>query len=354
MGQTVMGHLRELPDVPAIHGYDVNPAQLAALPAEWGIIPSPDLGALLADPQIKLVFITASNAAHAELAIAAMQAGKAVMCEKPMAASLADAQRMVQVARECGAFLQIGFELRYSKLYTQVKDWIDAGLIGTVRNIFCQYICSEFHRRGSWRNKAASGGMFDEKVSHYVDLPRWWVGEPVTEVHTLCAPNVVTYNEVHDNYHTSYRFANGTVSQLTFMMNVAESDAGDPLQDTLEHQADDGHALRYLLYGDHGAIETDVFRRRIRRWAFTDVADGLNSKIVESHTWTRDEDHMYFHNTRDAAYDIIRRVEAGEPPMIDPADSFQTARLCHAAEQSADQQRTVHMHEVPGEAATKA
>jgi len=44
--------------------------------------------------------------------------------------------------------------------------------------------------------------MFGEKLSHYVDLPRWWVGSPVTEVHSVCAPNLVPYYEVRDNYYT--------------------------------------------------------------------------------------------------------------------------------------------------------
>jgi predicted dehydrogenase len=57
--------------------------------------------------------------------------------------------------------------LRYSKLYTAIKDWADQGLLGQVVNTQCSYFCSEFHKKGSWRNKKATGGsMFGEKLSH--------------------------------------------------------------------------------------------------------------------------------------------------------------------------------------------
>jgi len=54
------------------------------------------------------------------------------------------------------------------------------------------YICSEFHRKGSWRNHKATGGsMFGEKLSHYVDLPRWWIGADIDTVFSVCAPNII-------------------------------------------------------------------------------------------------------------------------------------------------------------------
>ena len=98
-----------------------------------------DLNRVLSDPEIKLVFITASNDMHPSLAIAALEAGKSVMCEKPMANSLADATAMVEAAERNNAFLQIGFELRYSLLYVQIKKWIDAGLLGEIVSVRCNY-----------------------------------------------------------------------------------------------------------------------------------------------------------------------------------------------------------------------
>jgi len=323
--------------------YDVDPAKFALMKQE-GIVAttSTSLDAVLADPEVQLVFITASNDAHCPLALAALKAGKAVMCEKPMATSLADAKKMVEAAEKRKLFFQIGFELRYSKLYTSIKDWVDQGLLGQVMNTHCYYICSEFHQKGSWRNKLSSGGgMFGEKLSHYVDLPRWWIGSRVTEVYSACAPNVIPYYEVRDNYHTTYRFENGAVSHLTFHMAVGETFHGDPLQDVIDQQKEDGHALRYLVVGTKGAAAADVFFRQLKRWEFGDSPQSMTSKWVENLTWDKREDQSYYHNTHGQNLDIIRRVRDGLPPATPARDAYETMRLVDAAERSADTGRII-------------
>ena len=351
MGGTVIGHLKECPLVKEIVAQDIREERVRELKAKFGVQATTRLDEILADPAVRLVFITASNAAHKDLTVAALGAGKAVMCEKPMATTLADARTMVETAERARGFLQIGFELRYSKLYTKVKEWVDAGLLGDVVNVNCTYICSEFHYKGSWRNKLATGGsMFGEKLSHYVDLPRWWVGGsvPVVDVFTACSPNVIPYYEVRDNYHTTYRFKNGAVGHITFMMAVGAHFEGDPLQDVIDQQRGDGHALEYIVEGTRGAAATDVFARRIKRWEFRDTPQCLASKWVEDITWNSKEDHVYFHSTLDQTRDIVRRVAEGLPPKTPPRDSYESTRLCFAADLSADTGRLVRMEELEG------
>jgi predicted dehydrogenase len=348
MGGTVIEHLQNCALAGEIVAQDIRPERVAELQKKYRIHATTKLDEILADPQVRLVFITAANHAHTELTVAALKAGKAVMCEKPIANTLADARVMVETAEHCGGFLQIGFELRYSKLYTQVKEWIDAGLLGQVVNTQCKYICSEFIHRGSWRVKRATGGsMFGEKLSHYVDLPRWWIGAPVVNVFTACAPNVVPYYEIRDNYHSLYRFANGAVSSLTFIMYVGQTFAGDPLQNVINQQRGDGHELRFLVVGTKGAVETDVFNRTLKRWEFGDSPECLTSKLVETLTWDPREDHHYFHNTETQTHDIVRRVVEGLPPQTPARDAYETTRLCFAAEASADTGKIVRLDELP-------
>lgn len=348
MGGSVISHLKQSDLVSDIIAQDIRAERLQELRDTFDIKATDNLQRILADESIPLVFITASNDAHKELTIASIEAGKAVMCEKPMATTLADAKAMVDCAERHDAFLQIGFELRYSKLYTKVKEWVEAGLLGEVVNTQCTYICSEFHHKGSWRNKKATGGsMFGEKLSHYVDLPRWWVGTgvPVKSCYSACSPNVIPYYEVRDNYHTTYTFENGAVGHLTFMMAVGATFKGDPLMDFIDEQKDDGHALRFLIEGTKGAAFTDVFHRQIKRWEFGDSPTCLTSTWVENLTWDREEDHTYFHNTTDQTLDIVRRVAAGEPPMTPARDAYETMKLCEAAERSADTGDLVRLDE---------
>ena len=347
MGEHVLEHLSDCSWVRSITIFDRNPERMEKLKQSFDVKTAATLEDVLQSPSIKLVFITASNNVHKELAIAALEAGKAVMCEKPMATSLQDAAAMVEAAERTNGFLQIGFELRYSQLYTTVQDWIHRGLLGRVLNTQCTYISSAWGKHASWRVASeTSGGMFGEKLSHYVDLVRWWIGDSVEEVYATCAPNVIPYYEVHDNYHCTYRFKNGAVSQLTFMMGPAATFKGDPLQNAVSQQAGDGHMLRYMIYGEKGAAETDVFLRTIKRWEFGDDDYGQTSAWVEEETWEPQRDFAYFHNTHDQAHDIVRRVAEGEPPRIDPRDALETTRLCFAAELSATEKRPVRLDEL--------
>jgi predicted dehydrogenase len=347
MGENILRHLAESPLVRGITVFDLNSERMKKLQQDFGVKTAATLQDVLQDPEIKLVFVTASNNAHKELTVAAMAAGKAVMCEKPMATTLADAEAMVEAAERTKGFLQVGFELRYSHLYTTVKEWIDGGLLGRVLNAQCTYCTSAWGRDNVWRVASkTSGGMFGEKLSHYVDLVRWWVGDSVEEVYAMCAPNLISYYEVHDNYHCSFRFKNGSVGQLTFMMGPASSFKGDPLQNAVSQQAGDGHVLRYMIYGEKGAAETDVFPRTIKRWEFSESDYGQTSAWLQTETWDPERDFAYFHNTHDQALDVVRRVAEGEPPSINPRDALETTRLCFAAELSAAERRPVRLDEL--------
>ncbi len=129
-------------------------------------------------------------------------------------------------------------------------------------------------------------------------------------------------------------------------MGTAETDKGDPLADLIEKQADDGHALRYLIYGTQGAIETDVFRRRLRRWEFCDGADQLESTLVETVTWDKSEDGVWFHNTYGQNLKVIELAAAGEAPDSPPEDALATMKLCFAAERSEQERRVVRLDEL--------
>lgn len=344
MGATVIEHLSKLDLVSESIAYDIRPSRVEKLKG-MGIKATADLQGILDDPEVKVVFVTSSNDSHKELVLRSLAAGKATMTEKPIANTLSDASEMVEASERLGVFFQVGFELRYSKLYTKIKDWIDAGLLGNVVNSNCYYIASVWNK-GIWRNqKETCGGMFGEKLSHYVDLPRWWIGSPVVDVTSYSAPNTVPYFEIRDNYHTSYRFANGAVSHLTFMMGPAAHFDGDPLRDMIEQQKDDGHILRYLVVGTKGAAEGDVFRRTLKRWAFSDHPEYMNSQLVQTQTWDAKEDHFYFHCTTDQTKDIVWRVHEGLPPKTSARDALETMKLCFAAEKSSDLARTVKLDE---------
>lgn len=337
MGRTVVLHLKECPQVEGVVAYDVAAERILEIQDGTWVVGTTSLCDVLADPAVKIVFVTAANHAHKELVMRSLEAGKAVFCEKPMANTLADAREMVEMAEQLKLFFQIGFELRYSLLYAKIKEWIDAGFLGEVVSTHCLYT-SGAYEKNAWRNTKTKGGStFGERLSHYVDLTRWWVGSPVVDVFSACAPNVVPYTEVRDNYHTTYRFKAGAVSHLSYYMNYPATFRGDPLADNItDLQLGDGHKLRYVVVGTKGAAETDVFHRRIKRWAFSDGSEIMVSDWVEDLTWAPKDDQLYYHNTAHQTADVVRRVAAGLPPRTSARDAYDTMRLCFAAEESAD------------------
>ena len=345
MGETHVKAAKESPYVKDIYGYEPEPARAALRGQELGVKATSDLDSILENPEIKLIYIAAVNPVHSELTIKSLRAGKAVLCEKPIAETIEDSRQVIEVEKETGGFLQIGFELHYSKIYMLAKEWIDKGLIGKVVNCHCRYYCSEFHSKNTWRSNS-KGTLIGEKLSHYIDLQRWFTGSPVEEVFSMNAPNVVDYFNHPDNHQINMRFKNGAVSNLNFVMYIAESDHRDPLLEMLEKQSDDGHFLQYHIMGTKGAIETDVFRRRIRRWEFTDSPERLVSKIAEKITYTAKDDMEWIHNTHGQNMRIAELVAKGMKPETPAADSFETMKAGFAAEISEREKRIVKMDEL--------
>jgi predicted dehydrogenase len=345
MGMTHVQAAKDSPWVNRIVGYEPTEGKARALGDKLGITATNDLSRILNDPEISLVYIAAPNEFHCELAVKSLRAGKAVLSEKPMGTTLDEARQMLQAEKESGGFLQIGLELRYSKIYQKAKEWINQGLIGTPVNSHCDYFCSEGHGKGSWRSESETT-LIAEKLVHYLDLPRWWFNEEVEDVYSVTAPNVVSYFKHPDNHQITSRFKSGAVSTLAFFMHTAETFNGDPLQDMLDQQWDDGHRLTYLIYGTRGAIETDVFRRRIRRWEFTDGVNNLQSKLVETISYPAKEDGQWIHNVYGQNIEVSRLVCGGLPPGTSASDSFETMKLVFASEMSEREKRIVKLSEV--------
>ena len=113
--------------------------------------------ALLADPEIDAVYNPLPNSLHAEWTIRALQAGKHVLCEKPMAANADEAAEMAKVADETGLVLFEAFHYRYHPLALRAKAIIDAGEIGALRHIDAQF-CTLMLRPNDIRLRYDLGG----------------------------------------------------------------------------------------------------------------------------------------------------------------------------------------------------
>lgn len=347
MGGTHVHAAKSSPFVDLVYGYEPDEQRRLKRAEELAVIPA-TLDEIMANPSIKLVYIASTNEVHVPQSILALQAGKAVLCEKPMGLSLQEAASLIKVQKETGGFLQIGFELHYSKLYQKVKEWIDQGLIGRPVLNECRYFCSEAHRKNSWRSKGRGSFLIPEKLSHYLDLQRWFFADEFDTVFSASAPKVVSYFNHRDNHQITSKYCNGAVATLNFIMYIGETYKRDPNREMLEQQSDDGHFLQYHICGSKGAIETDVFKRRLRRWEFVDGPeyDCMQSRIVECVTFKPEDDQVWFHNTAGQNVRVAELVARGLPPEVSAQDAFETMKLCFAAELSEDEGRLVSRAEI--------
>ena len=148
-------------------------------------VTSTDYRQLLGRDDIDIVSIVLPNALHEEAAVAAFEAGKHVLLEKPMATTVASCDRILAAAKRSGRMLNIAHELRLSSQWGQIKAYIDEGRLGEP-----MYLMVELWRRpyrggsAGWRYDVAQvGSWMLEEVIHFVDFAAWYfegLGDPVS------------------------------------------------------------------------------------------------------------------------------------------------------------------------------
>jgi len=138
-----------------------------------------DYKELLSDPEIQAVSICTPNYLHAQMTIDALESSKHVLCEKPMAMNIDEAQRMLQTSRKTGKILMMGFNNRFRGDAQKLKQFIDSGKLGEIYYARVGYMRRRGTPRGWFTVKRESGGgpVIDIGV-HIIDLTRYLMGNP--------------------------------------------------------------------------------------------------------------------------------------------------------------------------------
>jgi predicted dehydrogenase len=182
------------PRLAAICGRDETATRAAASRLGWAAAET-DWRALIARDDVQLVDIVAPGNMHAPIAIAALRAGKHVLCEKPLANTLAEAAAMAAAADAAfprGARAMVGFNYRRVPAIALARRLIEAGRVGTVRHVRAVYLQDWLVDPDSpltWRLQAeqAGSGALGDLGSHVVDLARFLTGDEIVGVSALSA-----------------------------------------------------------------------------------------------------------------------------------------------------------------------
>jgi len=173
-----------------------------------GIRTYADLADLLADAGVDLVDLCVPTFQHADFAVRALEAGKHVLCEKPMARTVGECRRMIEAAEKAGRVLAVGHVLRFWPEYVVIKEMIDSGRYGRV----LEAVLTRLSPKPGWTwddwilDEARSGGAPLDLHIHDADTVRWFFGPPaqVTAV-GVEGPTAM------DHIVTTYHYADGPV-----------------------------------------------------------------------------------------------------------------------------------------------
>ena len=191
-------------------------AKAEALARQFGCAADLTWQETLARPEVEAVIVTTPPGVHAEIANAAMRAGKHVLCEKPLTRTLTESESMLQVARETGRVLKCGFNHRHHAAVWEAKRRVDAGELGRPLFARCRYgICGRPGYEKEWRADPAqaAGGQFIEQGTHALDLFRWFLGEAEDAV-CLSSTHYFTSQSMDDGGMALFRMAGGATAQV--------------------------------------------------------------------------------------------------------------------------------------------
>lgn len=172
----------------------------------------------LQDPNVDAVIIATPTKWHRDICVAAAEAGKDILCEKPMAMTVEECDEMIQACRAHHVKLQIAFMRRFDASFRSAKNRIDAGEIGHV-------VLVRSHTRGPNKPKpwmydvSKSNGPLAEVCSHDIDTLRWFTGSEYKRIYAVagnyrCPDAKADFPDFYDNVMMSCEFENGTQGQI--------------------------------------------------------------------------------------------------------------------------------------------
>nr|WP_322632908.1 Gfo/Idh/MocA family oxidoreductase [Glycomyces albidus] len=344
------------PRMTALAGRDAERVAAAATKLGWDSVET-DWRRLVERDDIDLIDICVPGNLHAEIAIAALEAGKHVLCEKPLANSVDEAEQMTaaaEAAKAKGALAMCGFSYRRTPALSLAKRLVESGALGSIRHVRAQYLqdwLTDENAPLTWRlDKSKSGsGSLGDIGAHIIDAAQWIAGANVTGVsailETFVKERPVGGDFVGLGGHGGTDGPRGPVTVDDAAAFTARfSDGAIGVFEATRFALGRKNAMRLELNGSKASIAFD-FEDMNSLW-FYDSADGPNSgfrKIQATEPehpytgnwWPVGHGLGYEHAFTHQVVDLTNAIAAGEQPTPSFADALQVQRVLAAVEASA-------------------
>jgi predicted dehydrogenase len=175
---------------------------------------------VLARPDVDCVIVASETNKHADLCVAALEAGKAVLLQKPMAITLADCDRIIQAVDKAGVWFSMAFQMRHDPANIKMKELVEAGAVGrlgAIRRRHCIPVLfnkSFVEGPSKWHTSAeANKGMFFDDATHAFDWLLWMLGHMPVSV-SAEIDNVLTHVAPDDTGVAIFRYADGLFAEV--------------------------------------------------------------------------------------------------------------------------------------------
>jgi predicted dehydrogenase len=338
------------PVLKAVCGRDAG--KLAAFADQWGFESvETDWRALVNRPDIDVIDIASPNNTHAEVAIAAAEAGKIVLCEKPLGTNAAEAQQMVEAVERAGVANMVWYNYRRVPAVTLAKQLIDEGRLGRIFHYRAKFlqdwtISQDLPQGGTglWRldADAAGSGVTGDLLAHCIDTALWLNG-PIDTVSAMTetfikervhqATGQLAKVRIDDASAFLARFTNGSLATFeatryarghkalyTFEINGEKASIAWDLHDL--------HRLQYFDHRDEG---------RLRGWRSIHVTDSDHPYM--KHWWVPGLQIGYEHTFVHQVADLLEGLASDNVPGPSFRDALLTEHVTDAVLRSAQSEK---------------
>lgn len=318
-GNNARSHARGLAEVPEariVAAADVNEAAVGAFAAAHDVAETcADYRAVLENPAVHGIVISLPHALHAKVAIAAAQAGKHVLCEKPLGVSVAECDAIIAACREANVNLMVGHTHRFIHEHMRATELMRAGAIGDVLHIHDSIQSPNREKDMGWRGvrALAGGGVFMDNGVHSADRLRWWSGSEVTAI-TARVGHYGARTEGEDHGVAYLEFANGATATMEISL-IAAPVLG---------------RCRAVVTGSAGAME-------IATWRHLRVA-AAESEEWETHTFPQNRS-QFVREDGEFVASILERRE----PLVTGEDGKRAVAIVQGIYQASASGKTVYL-----------
>ena len=366
----------ELPVEPVMHTLCArNPEQTAATAKRWGWQrASTDWRAVVADPEIDLIDIGVPNDMHRDMAIAALEAGKHVACEKPLANTLESARAMVAAAKKAKKSKTfVWYNYRRCPAVALAHQLAAAGKLGKIYHVRAFYLQDwagpDTPMLWRFQGDVAGSGSLGDLCAHSIDTARFITGEEITEINGAILKTFVKERNViagdaggeisGGGAKTAAKKAKSTVDDAVVFTCEFQGGAVATFEATrLATGYKNGNKIE--VHGDKGAIRFNFERMtelewydntlpaREQGWSTINVSSGGAGHPYAGAWWPTAHAIGYEHGFINQAADILNVIGGKKPvvPLPDFADAYETQRVLEAVTQSAKTRSPVKLSAV--------